>query len=73
MLLLAACLPMAAAQRAPSFRYFWTVHGVDCFPDIELGNCSSTHPPPYTAAECKRACLDEPNCGGFNLPKCDAP
>ena len=34
----------------------------------ELGNCSDTHPPPYSIQECKATCLATPNCGGFNLP-----
>ena len=31
--------------------------GTDCYPGIELGNCSDSHPPPYSIQECKAACL----------------
>ena len=54
--------------RPETFRHYWEFRGTDCYPGIELGNCSDTHPPPYTIQECKRACLENTNCGGFNLP-----
>jgi hypothetical protein len=34
---------------------------------IELGNCAE-HGPPFSEDECKAACLDNPECGAFNLP-----
>mgnify|MGYP002036340119 CR=1 FL=1 len=55
-------------SRPESYRHYWQYRGTDCDPGIELGNCSDTHPPPYTIQECKAACLATPNCGGFNLP-----
>ena len=59
--------------RPETFRHYWQFGGTDCYPGIELGNCSDTHPPPYTIQECKRACLENTNCGGFNLPSANPP
>jgi hypothetical protein len=65
--------PAQPEARAPfdahpeSYRYFWEYARMDCYPGIELGNCAD-HPQPYSIQECKRKCLNTPNCGGFNLP-----
>jgi hypothetical protein len=69
-----AAAPVASDGRMPfdarpeSYKHYWQYRGSDCFPGIELGNCSDTHPPPYSIQECKATCLATPNCGGFNLP-----
>jgi hypothetical protein len=48
--------------------FVWEFPDTDCEPGDELGNCSSTHAPPYTVQECTETCRGMPTCGGFNLP-----
>eukprot|EP01052_Picozoa_sp_SAG31_P012874 SAG31_NODE_762_length_12275_cov_14.077119_9_plen_710_part_00 len=50
--------------RVTNRTYWWNFTGADCDPGVEEGDCDSSTP--AGVAACKKKCLDDPYCGGFN-------
>lgn len=69
-----ALVAAVSAQFAPKRgQYFWRIPDTDCMPGDELGYCCPNPPVAGknctpTAAICKFKCMENPSCGGFNLP-----
>ena len=56
--------PHNRTLRVPNRTHWWNLTGADCDSGVEEGDCDSSTPEGVTA--CKKKCLDDPYCGGFN-------
>ena len=56
--------PHNRTLRESNRTHFWNFTGADCDSGVEEGDCDSSTP--AGVAACKKKCLDDPYCGGFN-------